>query len=110
MILGISLGYNASACIISDDGKLLYSGSEERFNNRKNTKMFPMLSIKNGTYEDWFRETVARAAEIYEYAERTGEEVPSFSYQYIWDFSPLLENRLQTGGYRLAYVLNTIFN
>lgn len=48
MILGISLGYNASACIISDDGKLLYSGSEERFNNRKNTKMFPMLSIKNG--------------------------------------------------------------
>lgn len=76
--------------------------------NRLNKKEIKALTV--GTYEDWFRETVARAAEIYDYAERTGEEVPSFSYQYIWDFSPLLENRLQTGGYRLAYVLNTIFN
>jgi hypothetical protein len=76
--------------------------------NRLNKKEIKALTT--GTYEDWFRETVARAAEIYDYAERTGEEVPSFSYQYIWDFSPLLENRLQTGGYRLAYVLNTIFN
>ena len=63
-----------------------------------------------GTYEDWFRETVAQAAQIYDYAERTGETTPSFSYQYIYDFSPLLENRLQTGGYRLAHVLNSIFD
>lgn len=48
MKLGISLGYNASACIISDDGKLLYAGSEERFTNIKNCKSFPMLAIQKG--------------------------------------------------------------
>ncbi len=67
-------------------------------------------AIVQGTYQDWFAETVARAEELYEYAERQGDEVPNFSYQYVYDFSPLLENRLQTGGYRLAHVLNTIFN
>ena len=76
--------------------------------NRLNKKQIKALA--EGTYEDWFRETVARAAEIYDYAERTGEKIPSFSYQYIYDFSPLLENRLQTGGYRLAHVLNSIFD
>ena len=67
-------------------------------------------AIVQGTYHDWFAETVVRAEELYEYAERQGDEVPNFSYQYVYDFSPLLENRLQTGGYRLAHVLNTIFN
>ena len=67
-------------------------------------------AIVQGTYQDWFAETVVRAEELYEYAERQGDEVPNFSYQYVYDFSPLLEDRLQTGGYRLAHVLNTIFN
>ena len=67
-------------------------------------------AIVQGTYQDWFTETVVRAEELYEYAERQGDEVPNFSYQYVYDFSPLLEDRLQTGGYRLAHVLNTIFN
>ena len=67
-------------------------------------------AIVQGTYQDWFAETVVRAEELYEYAERQGDEVPNFSYQYVYDFSLLLENRLQTGGYRLAHVLNTIFN
>ena len=67
-------------------------------------------AIVQGTYLDWFTETVVRAEELYEYAERQGDDVPNFSYQYVYDFSPLLENRLQTGGYRLAHVLNTIFN
>jgi hypothetical protein len=35
--------------------------------------------------------------------------MPSLSYQFIYDFSPLLEEQLLVGGYRLAYVLNTIF-
>ena len=67
-------------------------------------------AIVQGTYQDWFAETVVRAEELYEYSERQGDEVPNFSYQYVYDFSPLLEDRLQTGGYRLAHVLNTIFN
>ena len=48
MKLGISLGYNTSASIISDNGELLYAASEERFTNKKNCKTFPILSIKNG--------------------------------------------------------------
>lgn len=46
--LGISLGYNASACIFSDAGELLYAASEERFTGEKNCKKFPFNSIRNG--------------------------------------------------------------
>ena len=61
-----------------------------------------------GTYEEWFMATVANAAEIYEYVERQGEN-PNLSYQFLYDFSPILEEQLLLGGYRLAYVLNMIF-
>ena len=96
------------------DSKIVESARRWGYNewteqlNRLNKKEIKALGV--GTYEDWFRETVAQAAKIYDYAERTGESTPSFSYQYIYDFSPLLENRLQTGGYRLAHVLNSIFD
>ena len=66
-------------------------------------------SVMCGTFEDWFNETVEGAASIYNYVESIDAEVPNLSYQFIFDFSPLLENRLLIGGYRLAYVLNTIF-
>ena len=62
-----------------------------------------------GTFEDWFNETVEGAATVYNYVESIDAEVPNLSYQFIFDFSPLLEDRLLVGGYRLAYVLNTIF-
>jgi hypothetical protein len=41
--------------------------------------------------------------------ENMGVDNPNLSYQYVYDFSPLLEDRLLVAGYRLAYVLNTIF-
>ena len=66
-------------------------------------------SIMRGTYEEWFMDTVAGAASLYEYVENMGVENPNLSYQYVYDFSPLLEDRLLVGGYRLAYVLNMIF-
>ena len=66
--------------------------------------------VMSGTYEDWFTTTVAAAAEVYEYVESTGEIVPSLSYQFVYDFSPLLEEQLLHAGYRLAYVLNEIFD
>ena len=66
-------------------------------------------AVVQGTYLEWFSETVKGAAELYDYVERMGKEEPNLSYQYIYDFSPLLENRLLIGGYRLAHVLNTIF-
>ena len=64
-------------------------------------------SVMRGTYEEWFKETVEGAASIYEYVESM--ENPNLSYQFVYDFSPLLEDRLIVGGYRLAYVLNMIF-
>jgi len=66
-------------------------------------------SISDGSYEDWFDETVEEAARIYDYVEASGEIVPVLSYQFVYDFSPLLEEQLLNAGYRLAYVLNTIF-
>ena len=65
--------------------------------------------VMRGTYEEWFMDTVDNAAEIYEYVERQGKENPNLSYQFVYDFSPMLEQQLLLGGYRLAYVLNTIF-
>ena len=62
-----------------------------------------------GTYEEWFVDTVDGAASIYEYVENLDPERRNLSYQFVYDFSPLLEDRLLVGGYRLAYVLNTIF-
>lgn len=66
-------------------------------------------SVSSGTIEDWFVETVENASVIYEYVEDK-EENPNLSYQFVYDFSPMLENRLLVGGYRLAYVLNSIFD
>ena len=66
-------------------------------------------SVMCGTYEEWFVDTVKGAASIYEYVENMGVENPNLSYKYVYDFSPLLEDRLLVGGYRLAYVLNMIF-
>lgn len=67
-------------------------------------------SIMCGTFEEWFCETVEGAASVYDYVEALGEENPNLSYQFVYDFSPLLERQLLVGGYRLAYVLNTIFD
>lgn len=65
-------------------------------------------NVMRGTYEEWFTATVENASEIYEYVERLGSN-PNLSYQFVYDFSPMLEEQLLLGGYRLAYVLNMIF-
>lgn len=65
--------------------------------------------ISKGTYEEWFSETVENAAEIYEYVEALNKETPNLSYQFVYDFTPMLEEQLLNGGYRLAAVLNYIF-
>ena len=64
----------------------------------------------SGSYETWFNDTVAHAADIYEYIDDLNQETPNLSYQYIYDYTPLVEQQLLLGGYRLAYVLNTIFS
>ena len=49
------------------------------------------------------------SARVYEYVEAAEGIVPVLSYQFVYDFSPMLEEQLLNAGYRLAYVLNTIF-
>ena len=60
----------------------------------------------SGSYEDWFDTTVGYAAQTYDYIDRKGTNL---SYQFIYDFSPVLEEQLLLAGYRLAHVLNSIF-
>lgn len=86
-----------------------WSYSEWTENLDRTSKQFKK-SVMCGTYEEWFTETVEGAASIYNYVETLKGETPNLSYQFVYDFSPLLEDRLLTGGYRLAYVLNSIFN
>ena len=64
-------------------------------------------SVMRGTYEEWFNKTVENAGKIYEYVDRLNRK--DLSYQFVYDFSPMLEESLLLGGYRLAYVLNSIF-
>lgn len=66
-------------------------------------------SVMSGSIEEWFDETVEEADKIYEYVESMDEDVPNLSYQFVYDFSPVLEEQLLNAGYRLAYVLNSIF-
>ena len=66
-------------------------------------------NVTVGSYRDWFAETVENAASIYEYVEDLGQENPNLSYQFVYDFSPMLEESMLNGGYRLAYILNYIF-
>lgn len=60
--------------------------------------------------DEWFYVTVERAAKIYNYVECLEEENPNLSYQFVYDFSPMLEESLLEGGLRLAHVLNSIFD
>ena len=46
---------------------------------------------------------------FYNYVEAINSDNPNLSYQFVYDFSPMLEEQLILGGYRLAHVLNTIF-
>ena len=75
--------------------------------DRKGKKFYK--SAVQGGYEDWFMATVENAAELYDYVERQEKDEPNFSYQYVYDFSPMLEEQLLLGGLRLAHVLNSIF-
>lgn len=89
------------------DSARKWSYSEWTRHLDKNDKKYKK-SVMRGTYEEWFMATVENAAEIYDYVERQGKN-PNLSYQFVYDFSPMLEEQLLLGGYRLAYVLNMIF-
>jgi carbamoyltransferase len=45
-IIGISLGYNTSVCVINPEAGVKLAISEERLNGEKNTKKFPIHALK----------------------------------------------------------------
>lgn len=62
--------------------------------------------IVTGNIDDWARQTYLLAGKIYE-ATPKGTVV---SYNYIADWTPAVELQLLSGGLRLAYLLNAIFD
>lgn len=94
------------------DGKLIESAHKWSYSewteqlDRKDRKF--RKSVCRGTFEDWLCETVDCATQIYGYVEAMPEN-PNLSYQFVYDFTPMLEQQLLLAGYRLAYVLNSLF-
>ncbi|MFI3333244.1 MAG: S1/P1 nuclease [Rikenellaceae bacterium] len=62
-------------------------------------------TIQQGTPIEWFGESVAAAAKIYE---NTPED-SQLSYDYISEYAPLAETQLLNAGLRLARLLNEIY-
>ena len=61
---------------------------------------------QRGTPHEWFAETVVIADYVY----KNTPQNQNLSFRYIYSKSHILEQQLLLGGYRLAYLLNTIFN
>ena len=62
--------------------------------------------IQRETPKEWFAETVALADYVY----KNTPQNQNLGFRYIYENSHILEQQLRYGGYRLAYVLNTIFD
>ena len=63
-------------------------------------------SITSGTVDDWAKETVNVAGQVYRYFEAD----PTVSYNQIADWTPTVELQFLRGGLRLAHLLNTLFD
>lgn len=62
-------------------------------------------SWAQGTPEIWLQETLKLAQEVYQ----DSPEGANLSWDYLHQYSPLVEKQFLKGGYRLAAVLNEIF-
>jgi hypothetical protein len=65
-----------------------------------------IAQMQQGTPNEWFSETVAFANLVY----KNTPQNQNWSYRYIYQHSQMLEQQLMLGGYRLAYLLNVIFD
>lgn len=63
-------------------------------------------TIAQGSFADWAKETYEICTEIY----RVTPQGTKISYDYIADWTPVVEERFLKGGIRLADVLNSIFD
>ncbi len=63
-------------------------------------------AIIDGTIDDWAKQTVAIATQIYEET----PEGTNLSYNEVARWAPVIEDQLLRGGLRLAHLLNTLFD
>jgi len=85
-----------------DSYQMSYS---EMANNTFNLSKKKKEKIASGTFEDWMYESKILSEKVYASAE-VGEKL---SYNYMYDWFPVVGEQLQKGGIRLAQVLNEIF-
>lgn len=62
--------------------------------------------LQAGTPDEWIEQSVALAASIY----AGTPQDRTLSYDYVNEWSPVVESQLLKGGYRLARVLNELFD
>ncbi|MDE6322880.1 MAG: S1/P1 nuclease [Paramuribaculum sp.] len=62
--------------------------------------------IADGSVDDWARETLPIAAEIY----RSFPQGTNISYNEVFEWTPVVEQQLLRGGLRLARILNALFD
>lgn len=62
-------------------------------------------ALCSGSIEDWARETLEVATEVYEATPQNS----TLSYDYLARWTPTVEQQLLKGGLRLAHLLNSIF-
>lgn len=64
-----------------------------------------IVVIESGTPREWFEQTAALCPEIY----RKTPEGTNVSYDYIAEYTPVIEQQFVRGGHRLAKLLNEIY-
>ena len=72
----------------------------------RSTEREEIMVIQEGNYLDWVEESHQMAKVVYTSA-TSGDKL---SYRYGYDYNPMVFEQLKKGGYRLAKILNEIFN
>ncbi|MGA0155682.1 MAG: S1/P1 nuclease [Flavobacteriaceae bacterium] len=72
----------------------------------RSTEREEIMVIQEGNYLDWVEESHQMAKVVYASATSGGK----LSYRYGYDYNPMVFEQLKKGGYRLAKILNEIFN
>jgi hypothetical protein len=62
--------------------------------------------VKDGTPQSWGKETYGICSEVYD----ATPEGTGISYDYVAQWTPVVENQLLKGGLRLADILNSVFD
>ncbi|GAA0871999.1 S1/P1 nuclease [Gangjinia marincola] len=78
----------------------------ELANNREELSKRQLAFYQEGELMDWVNESRAYAKDIYN-STKAGDNI---SYQYMYNWFPLVRTQLQKGGVRLAKVLNELFD